>query len=266
MTVQDHAGYALVTGASEGIGALYAERLAARGHDLVLVARNRDKLEALATSIREATGRQVEVLPADLSTRAGQAAVAERLKAEPAIEMLVNNAGISLSTGLVDADPARLSDMLAINVGALTLLSNAAATGMVARGHGTIINISSAMAVLHNPTSAAYSGTKAFVLTFTQALDLELRPHGVRVQAVLPGATRTAIWEKAGVDMEKMPASILMDAAELVDAALVGLDQGELVTIPSLPDPEEWARFDAARQSLSRFVSRDSAAPRYSQG
>lgn len=262
MTAQNHAGYALITGASEGIGALYAERLAARGHDLVLVARGQDKLEKLADTIR-ATGRKVEVLPADLSTRAGQAIVAERLKGEPAIEVLVNNAGISLSTGLLDADPTRLADMLAINVDALTLLSNAAATGMAARGHGTIINLSSAMAVLHSPTSAAYSGTKAFVLTFTQALDLELRPKGVRVQAVLPGATRTAIWEKAGVDMEQMPASILMDAAAMVDAALAGLDQGEVVTIPSLPDLEEWRRFDAARQSLSDFVSRDRPAARY---
>ncbi|HEY4199891.1 MAG TPA: SDR family oxidoreductase [Devosiaceae bacterium] len=263
MTQPTRQGTALITGASAGIGAIYADRLARRGYDLVLVARSRDKLETLAAQLTAATGRHVEILVADLVQREDQHRVEARLAAEPAIDVLVNNAGVSAPGSLDEVDPARYDDLLDLNIAAVARLARAAAVAMIPRRRGTIINVSSVMSVFYMPGNAVYSASKSFVLTLTQALAPSLAEHGVRIQAVLPGATRTEIWEKAGVPLDSLPAEILMDTDEMVDAALAGLDQGETVTIPSLPDVADWEAFEAARNALAPNLSRDRAAPRY---
>jgi len=257
---------ALVTGASAGIGAVYADRLARRGHDLVLVARDAARLEALAARLRAASGRQVEILPADLATAAGQRAVEQRLREDASIAMLVNNAGVAVSGPMLGSDVDRLEAMVAINITAALRLSHAAVAGFVARGTGTLVNIASVLALAPERFNATYCGTKAFLLNLSLSLRTELAGTGIRVQAVLPGAPRTELWGKAGIDVETLPAERVMGVEEMVDAALAGLDMGEAVTIPSLPDVADWERFDAARLALGPNLSRDHAATRYGVG
>ena len=256
-------GTALITGASSGIGATYAERLARRGHDLLLVARDRVRLEALAARLRADTGVSVEVLPADLTQRADLARVEQRLREDARITMLVNNAGIAVAGSLVDADPDRLEAMIQLNVVAPTRLAAAVAPRFAAAGSGTLVNVASVLALAPEMFNGSYSGTKAYVLNLSQALQHELAPRGVRVQAVLPGATRTELWERAGIELANLPPSMVMDVNEMVDAALAGLDHGETVTIPSLPDQGDWEAYSAARLALAPNLSRDRAAPRY---
>lgn len=254
---------ALVTGASSGIGAIYADRLAKRGHDLILVARDVAKLSALAERLRSETGRHVELLPADLTAKDDLRRVEQRLLSDERIELLVNNAGVGATSALIDSDPDWLEDMIQLNVTALARLTRAVAVGMVRRGKGAIINIASIVAVAPELLNGTYGGSKAFVLAFTQSLHHELGPKGIRVQAVLPGATSTDFWSVAGTPVEHLPGEIVMRAEEMVDAALVGFDQGELATIPSLPDVGDWERFDAARKALGPNLSRSHAAKRY---
>ena len=256
-------GLALVTGASSGIGAVYADRLARRGHDLVLVARDVAKLTAVADRIRAATGRHVELLPADLANRDDVRRVEERLRSDDRIELLVNNAGVGATQALVDSDVDRLDDMIQVNVTALTRLTRAVAPGMVRRGKGAVINIASIVAVAPERLNGTYGGSKAFVLAFTQSLHHELGPKGIQVQAVLPGATSTDFWALAGRPVNLLPSQIVMSAEEMVDASLVGFDRRELVTIPALPDVGDWDRFEAARQALGPNLSHSSAANRY---
>jgi short-subunit dehydrogenase len=259
-------GTALVTGASAGIGATYARRLAGRGHDLILVARDQQRLEHLAADLRTTTGVKVEVLKADLSARSDLALVERRLRDDPAITTLINNAGIAVSGPLLGADPDRLEAMIQLNTVAVTRLAVAAVDAFVAQGRGLIVNIASVLALAPELFNGSYSGTKAYVLNLTQALNHEVKDRGVRVQAVLPGATRTEIWERAGVDIADLPKEMLMGVDEMVDAALAGLDQGELITIPSLPDAGDWEAFTAARFKLGPNLSRDRAADRYRNG
>jgi short-subunit dehydrogenase len=256
-------GTALITGASSGIGTVYADRLARRGHDLVLVARDEQALARIAAEIAGETGRDVGVLAADLTTPGGVAAVERRLHEDASISLLVNNAGVAVLGPLAGADTGALDAMIALNVTAVTRLGAAAATAFAARGEGTIVNLSSALALLFRPGNVVYSATKAYVLAFTQALHEELAGSGVRLQAVLPGAVHTPIWSRAGVDVATFPEGILMDVGDAVDAALAGLDAGELVTIPSLPDAAEWEALDAARDALAPNLSRDRPAERY---
>lgn len=256
-------GTALITGASAGIGATYAERLARRGHDLVLVARDRTRLDALAARLRAETGVAVETLPADLSDRADLARVEARLRDDASITMLVNNAGIATSGPLIGADLARIEAMIDLNVVVPTRLAAAVAPRFAAARQGTLINVASVLALAPELFNGPYSGTKAYVLNLTQSLQRELAPHGVRVQAVLPGATRTELWERAGVAIDSLPPAMVMEVGEMVDAALAGLDAGEPVTIPSLPDVAEWEAYSAARLQLGPNLSRDRAAARY---
>ena len=256
-------GTALITGASSGIGAIYADRLARRGHDLLLVARDRARLEALATRLTDATGRSVEVIVADLTTKADLTRVEQVLRTDARITVLVNNAGIAMSGDLASADPDRLERMIQLNVLAPSRLALAALPGFVVRGRGTLINISSVLALAPEMFNGSYSGTKAYLLNLSVRLQQEVAGTGVRVQVVLPGATRTAIWEKAGTDIATLPPSIVMDVDDMVDAALVGLDRGESVTIPSLPDIADWEAYTAARLHLGLNLSRRHAADRY---
>ena len=254
---------ALVTGASAGIGAVYADRLARRGHDLILVARDETRLNTLAERLRAETGRSVEVLVADLSARPDLLRVEHRLREDPSIAMLVNNAGIAVSGPMHGSDVDRLEAMVDLNITAPLRLAHAAVAGFVARGRGTLINVASVLALAPERFNATYSGTKAFMLNLSIALQTELANTGIRVQAVLPGATRTELWGKAGIDIATMPSDRLMDVDEMVDAALTGLDMGEPVTIPSLPEIAEWSRFNDARLAMGPNLSLAHAAGRY---
>lgn len=256
-------GTALVTGASSGIGAVYADRLAKRGYDLILVARSRPRLSSLAQRLGSETGRKVATLPADLTDKAELARVETVLRSDPAITLLVNNAGIGSAAPLLAADIDEMEAMIRLNVSALTRLTYAAAPGFVARGRGTIINIASIVALSPETLNGVYGGTKGFVLAFSRSLQHELADKGVRIQAVLPGATETQFWDAAGLPVHKLPIGIVMSPEDLVDAALAGLDQGETVTIPSLPEKAEWDAFEAARRAMAGKLSRAVPARRY---
>jgi short-subunit dehydrogenase len=258
-----HLGTALVTGASSGIGAVYAERLARRGYDLVLVARNRDRLATLAARITNDTRRSVEILDADLNDRNALAAVEAKLKEDASITLLVNNAGVGTHTPLLDSDVDAMTRMIDLNVTALTRLTYAAVPGFVGRGNGAVINIASVVGIAPEILNGVYGGTKAFVLAFSQSLHRELADKGVRIQAVLPGATATDFWETGGLPLENLDKAIVMSAGDLVDAALVGFDRGELVTIPSLHDGAKWDAYEAARQAMAPELSTDTPAARY---
>ena len=256
-------GTALVTGGSSGIGAVYADRLARRGHDLILVARDQDRMEAIAATLRAATGRAVDVLPADLGDAAGLRKVRERVENDAAITMLVNNAGISLHGGLLENGPVELGRLIAVNITAPTVLAAAAGRAFVARRAGTVINIASVLAVAPELMEGVYSGSKAFLLNLSIDLAKKTAEFGVRVQAVLPGATRTEIWSRSGKDVDALMPGMVMDVGDLVDAALVGLDKGETVTIPSLADEAQWTTYDNARLALAPNLSRHDVADRY---
>lgn len=256
-------GKALITGASSGIGAVYADRWARRGHDLILVARSLEKLEALATRLNDNTGRSVQIIVADLSDKADLARVEQVLLDDPGISVLVNNAGVAVNADMADADPDRLEGIILLNVLATSRLARAALPGFIARGGGTLINISSIAALAPELLNGVYGGTRAYLLALSVRLQQEVAGKGVRVQVLLPGATRTAIWEKAGTDIESLPSKMLMDVDDMVDAAIAGLDRGEQVTIPSLPDMGDWEAYEAARQSLMPKLSLRPPASRY---
>ncbi len=257
-------GIALVTGASAGIGAIYADRLARRGFDLILVARNEQRLHEVGRRISEATGREVTAIAADLNDKAGCARIEELLRTRPGITMLVNNAGVGATAPLLESDIDTMEQMIDLNVTALTRLTYAAAPAFVARGAGTIINIASAVAIAPEILNGVYGATKAFVLALSLSLHKELAGRGVRIQAVLPGATATNFWNAAGSSIESVPGEMVMRAEDLVDTALSGLDQGELVTIPSLHDASDWHAYEAARQVLVPNLSLSAPAARYS--
>lgn len=256
-------GTALVTGASSGIGAVYAQRLAARGFDLLLVARDLQRLEEAASQLRAEHGVQVEVLKADLTQKDDVLKLEQRLRSDSSVSLVLNNAGVAADGLLANADTDQLERLIQLNVTAVTRLASAAAASFAKAGRGTIINIASVVALFPERFNATYSASKAYVLSLTQSLNAELDGTGVKVQAVLPGVTRTEIWERSGIDATQIPADRVMEAGEMVDAALSGLDQGELITIPSLPNLSEWESYVAARHAMAPNLSRSQAATRY---
>ena len=256
-------GSVLITGASSGIGAVYADRLAARGHDLTLVARNELKLTALAEALRDRHGVHVRVAPADLATPEGIAEIETLLTRQPGVAGLVNNAGIGAVGKLLDSDPDEMERMVTLNVAAPMRLAMAAARAFSAHRHGAIVNISSIVAVGPEILNGVYGGTKAFVLAFSRSLAAELEGTGVQVQCVLPGATGTAFWQMPGASLDALPKAWVMTPEDLVDAALVGFDRGEFATLPSLADPAEWNAWERAREAMLPHLSSASVAPRY---
>ena len=256
-------GFALVTGASAGIGAVYADRLAQRGYDLILVARRGDRLQSISKRITQETGRKVEVIIADLSDRADLKRVEDILRGDTRISMLVNNAGLGAIAPLVNSDVEAMSEIVTLNIDALVRLTYAVAPKFVERGAGSIINISSAVAIGTERLNGVYGGSKAFVLAFSQSLKHELADKGVRIQVVLPGVTATDIWANAGMPVENLPKEMVMTTEAMVDAALSGYEQGEFATAPSLPDSAEWDAFDQARLALANKLSLSAPAARY---
>ncbi len=216
-------GTALITGASRGIGAVYAHRLANRGFDLILVARSVEPLKALEASLSSASGRHITSIVADLNNETDLAKVEAKLKNDQNITMLVNNAGFASVAPLLEADIRKMQDMIALNVTALTRLTYAAAPAFVKRGAGTIINIGSAAGISVEAMNGVYGASKAYVLAFSLSLQHELTSKGIRVQAVLPGRTATDGWEVAGLPWQQQPPSIVMPVEDMVDAALVCL-------------------------------------------
>jgi short-subunit dehydrogenase len=254
-------GTALVTGASSGIGATYADRLARRGYDLVLVARDAVRMEALAAKLRTETGVAVDVTPADLTEARDLARVEARLRDDKAISLLVNNAGAAAPGGFTEPDLDVLEKLIRLNVTAVTRLAGAVVPRFLAKQSGAIVNIASVLALAPEISLGIYGATKAFVLTLSQSMQTEIGPRGVYVQAVLPAATRTEIWQRSGRDVDSIPG--VMEVGELVDAALVGFDKREAITIPPLPDAGQWKAFSAARQAMLPNFRQEHAAARY---
>ncbi|MBJ2258531.1 SDR family NAD(P)-dependent oxidoreductase [Pseudomonas psychrophila] len=251
----------LITGASSGIGATYAERFARRGHDLVLVARDKARLETLAAHVRQEYGVAVDVLQADLTQSSDLEVVEARLRDDSSIGILINNAGIAQSGGFLEQTAQSLTTIIALNTVALTRLASAIAPRLVQAGEGAIVNIGSVVGLAPEFGQSVYAATKAFVQLLSQGLSHELSAKGVYVQAVLPAATRTEIWERAGIDINTLPE--VMDVGELVDAALIGFDRRELMTIPPLHDAARWDALQGARLALLGDVRMAHAAERY---
>jgi hypothetical protein len=246
---------AIVTGASAGIGAAYAERLARDAYDLVLVARRRDRLEELAERLGRTHDRRVDVLAADLGSAEGVRAVEARIAAEPALEVLVNNAGFGTSGLFAELDRDAEEEEVRLNVLALLRLTHAAVAVFKPRGHGSVINVSSLAGFQPAPFNATYAATKAFVNSFTQAVSEELRGSGVRLQLLCPGFTRTEFQQVAGVSTEGIPDFAWMTAGAVVDISLAALRSGELVVIPGSGNKVMGAVIRALPASLARRVS-----------
>ena len=256
---------AVVTGASSGIGAVYADRLAARGYDLILVARRAERLNALADRLATAYGAQVQVLAADLGNAADLAKVEAVLASNERVQMLVNNAGLARLRPLAQSSAGDSASQIDLNITALTRLTQAVLPGLRARNDGVIINVASVLAVHSLPISAVYSGTKAYVLAFSRGLQEELANTGVKVQIVLPASTATEIWSEtvSGIPLAALNQASVMSAEDLVDAALAGLDMGEPVTWPSVGDAGLWRSFEAARSALFAATQTGTPAARY---
>jgi short-subunit dehydrogenase len=259
---------AVVTGASSGIGAVYADRLAARGYDLILVARRADRLASLAEKLTKAYSVKVQSLVADLGKGEDVAKVEKVLIEDTGVELLVNNAGLARLTPFVKHSPNDTLSQISLNVTALTRLTQAVLPRFVDRDAGTIINVASVLAVHSLPISAVYSGTKAYVLAFSRGLQEELTNTGVKVQIVLPASTATEIWTEgvSGVPLSALRQESIMSAEDMVDASLVGLDRGETITWPSVADENLWGAYEKARGDLFAATQTGTPAPRYKQG
>jgi len=251
----------LITGASSGIGATYADRFARRGHDLVLVARDGARMEALAARLRQDTGVAIDILPADLTQREDLARVEARLREDGTIGILINNAGVALSGAFDEQSLDDIERLVALNTTAVVRLANVAASRFAKAGSGAIINIASVVGLVPEFGQTVYGATKAFVTFLSQGMTHELAPKGVYVQAVLPAATATEIWQRAGADTSTLHTMMRVD--ELVDAALVGFDRRETITIPPLPDAAQWDNYQAARQAMLPGFGNARAAERY---
>ncbi|WP_417833447.1 SDR family NAD(P)-dependent oxidoreductase [Thalassospira xiamenensis] len=251
----------LITGASTGIGAAYAERFANRGHDLVLVARDIARMEALKSRLQQETGVTIDIIQADLTKAEELAKVETRLRDDARIGILVNNAGTAIGGSFVEQNTDDMTRLVAINTTALMRLASAVAPRFAKAGEGAIVNVGSVVGLVPEFGMTVYGATKAFVLFLSQGLSLELAPKGVYVQAVLPATTRTEIWGHVGADVNTL--SNVMEVGDLVDAALVGFDRREAVTIPPLSDDAQWEALQAARQAMIPNYQNALPAQRY---
>lgn len=247
---------ALVTGASSGIGAAFAERLAKDGYDLIVVARRSDKLEELAQHLQKSYPVGVEVLVADLSQHDSLKTVEKRIADDSSLEMLVNNAGFGGYMSFVELDPDKAEELIHVKVLAVTRLTRAALPGMIARRQGSVINVSSRLAFSEStgssqlPKRAVYVGANAFINTFSQLLQSELEGTNVRVQALCPGVVQTEFHEHVGIDPNRYPAAIVMKPEDVVQASLVGLELGEVICIPAMEDMELLIQIQESHKQL----------------
>jgi len=264
--------HALVTGASSGIGAAFAERLAKDGYDLIIAARRRDKLEALAAQLQSNHQSNIEVMVADLSKSDDLRAVEKRVAEDTSLELLVNNAGFGAYMPFIELDPDKAEELINVQVVAVMRLTHAALPGMIARGRGAIINISSRLAFsgpmgsTQLPKRATYAGTKSFVITFSQLVQSELEGTGIQVQALCPGLVRTEFHELVGMDPNRFPPQMIMKAEDLVEASLVGLKLGEVICIPALEDADLLRQVQEDQRRLFETSATGKVATRYSTG
>ena len=258
-------GTAVVTGASSGLGKVYADRLAARGYDLLLVARRKDRLEAIAADLQSRFHVQVNVLEADLADSGDLSTVSTQIGSDASITVLVNNAGTSSVEPVAQASVETLTNLVALNVTALTLLTKAVLPGFIERNEGTIVNIGSVVGFTGHGWVPVYGGTKAYVLNFTQGLKQQLAETAIRFQYVAPAATASEIWDVMGVPISSVE-TVLMDTEACVDAALKGLDAGEFITAPSVRDGALVTTFEEASMTLLAATQSAEPAPRYTSG
>jgi uncharacterized protein len=268
-TPKDGNPLALVTGPSSGIGAAFAKRLAHDGYDLTLVARRRERLDALAQELMAAHQVNVEVLTADLSKADDLHRVEKHIADWTALEMLVNNAGFGGYMPFVELAPDRAEELIHVQVLAVTRLTRAALPGMIARGHGSIINVSSRLAFsgpmgsTQLPKRATYAGIKAFINTFSQLLQSELEGTGVQVQALCPGVVQTEFHEQVGIDPNRYPAAIVMKPEDVVQASLTGLKLGEVICVPALEDTSLLTQIQESEKRFFELTRSGSLASRY---
>ncbi len=259
---------ALVTGASSGIGSAFAERLAKDGYDLIIVARRRDRLEELAKRLQESYKASVDVLVADLGKADSLRAVEKRI-AESDLELLINNAGFGGYMPFVELDPDKAEELINVKVLAVTRLTRAALPGMLQRGRGSIINVSSRLAFsaplgsAQLPKRATYAGVNAYINAFTELLQSELDGTGVQMQALCPGVVATEFHTHVGTDASRFPAAIVMQPEDLVSASLAGLKLGEVICIPALEDTNVLAQLQEDQQKLFESSRTAGVATRY---
>ena len=254
-------GFALVTGASSGIGKAYAESLAARGYNLIIVARREDRLQELAGVLRDKYKRQVIVHPADLANHDDLLGLEKLLREREDVEILVNNAGLGAVGPLASVSPDKLENLVKVNIIALTRLCQAALPGFLARDRGTIVNSGSVIAIYPSSGAAGYSGSKAYVINFTRSLQAELAKTNVVVQVIMPGPVLSEFF---GDRLPPFPAELFMSTEQLAEAGLAALDQRELICFPTLYEPQLWTAFDDARRALMKAASlTGTPAPRF---
>ena len=245
-------GLGVVTGASSGIGEAYAERLAAEGWDLVVVARRAERLGKLTARLRDAHAVTVRAVQADLGDPGEVQRVCDEIGAMP-VDMLVNNAGLAHYMPFADLPPAQAAELVDLNVLAPVLLTRAALPGMLARSHGTVVNVASLLAFSGAvrapflPKRAVYAATKSFLVTFSQVLSAEVADRGIRVQVVCPGVVRSEFHSRQGLDMSAVPR---MEPGQVVEASLADLADGVVVSVPGLADTGSLAHLEAASQEL----------------
>ena len=258
-------GLAMVTGASSGIGQAYAKKLAADGRDLMIVARRVDRLEQLAARLRDEHRVSVDVIGADLGRPEDVAKLCEAVREAP-LDMLVNNAGLAHYMPFAKLAPDLARELLEVNVSSVVLLTRAAVPGMIERATGSIVNVASLLAFSGEseqpffPKRVVYAATKSFVVTFSQLLAQELRPHGVHVQVVCPGVVRSEFHSRQGIDMSEVPR---MEAPDVVRASLMDLADGVVVSVPGLTDPELLGEVKAANAGLLGATRVNELPPRY---
>jgi uncharacterized protein len=260
-------GLAMVTGASSGIGVAYAERLAADGWDLLLVARRADRLEELAARLHSTDGVQVRAIRADLSRADDVGRICEAITSEP-LDMLINNAALAYYMPFAEIPGGRIRELVDLNVLAPVLLCRTAVDGMLARGAGTIINVASILAFSWTseaqflPERAVYAATKSLLLAFSQLLSGEVSAKGIRVQVVCPGVVRTEFHSRQGIDMSAVPR---MEPEQVVQASLCDLADGVLVSIPGLPDLEPLNLVRSANDAIVSVAQTAQLPERYAR-